>query len=119
MVPRELDEAARIDGASETQRFFHVYFPLIAPTFTNVVVLMYIWTLGTFEIPFLLGGMSGGVAGSMDTIQLFFYRTVFGRGSYSANFIGLGSAISAMILVILASGSLLLQRFLGRRQVEY
>jgi len=119
MVPKELDEAARIDGANEKDRFFYIYFPLIAPTFMNVVVLMYIWTLSTFEIPFLLGGVGGGVSGSMDTIQLFFYRTVFGRSSFSSNFIGIGSAISVVILAILASGSLLLQNFLGRRQIEY
>lgn len=119
MVPKELDEAARIDGASETQRFLYIYFPLIAPAFTNVVVLMYIWTLTTFEVPFLLGGLTGGVSGSMDTIQLFFYRTVFGRGSYSSNFIGIGSTISSILLIVLASGSFLLQKFLGRRQIEY
>lgn len=119
MIPDELDQAARLDGAGEVKRFIHIYFPLLAPTFSNVVVLMYIWTLTTFDIPFLLGGIEGGVSGNMDTIQLFFYRTVFGRGSYSSNFLGIGSSISSMILIILVSGSLLLQYFLNKRQVEY
>ena len=119
MIPAELDQAAKIDGAGEVKRFIHIYFPLLAPTFTNVVVLMYIWTLTTFDVPYLLGGITGGVGGNMDTIQLFFYRTVFGRGSYSTNFLGIGSSISSVILVILVSGSLFLQSFLRKRQVEY
>lgn len=119
MIPAELDQAARIDGAGEVKRFLYIYFPLIAPTFTNVVVLMYIWTLTTFDIPFLLGGITGGVGGNMDTIQLFFYRTVFGRGGYSSNFMGIGSSISSVILVILVTGSFLLQKYLSKRQVDY
>jgi raffinose/stachyose/melibiose transport system permease protein len=116
MVPAELDEAAVMDGAGGAQRFFKVYFPMIAPTFTNVVVLMYIWTLTTFDIPYLLGGVNGGVNGCMDTIQLFFYRTVFARGGYSSNFMGIGSTIALVILAVLLGGSLLLQTFLGRRE---
>ena len=119
MVPIELDEAARIDGANEWQRFFRIYFPLISPTFTNIVVLMYIWTLTTFDIAFLLGGMSGGVNGSMDTIQLFFYRNVFGRSSNVGNFVGMGATYSVIILVTLISGSMLLQWILRKREVSY
>jgi raffinose/stachyose/melibiose transport system permease protein len=118
-VPIELEEAAKIDGAGEVRRFMHIYFPLIAPTFTNVVVLMYIWTLTTFDIPYLLGGVSGGVNGSMDTIQLFFYRTVFGRSAYSDNLMGMGSALSIIILAAIVTGSLLLQRYLSKREISY
>ena len=115
-VPAELEESAKIDGAGEIKRFFNVYFPLISPAFTNIIVLMYIWTLTTFDVPYLMGGMNGGAGGSMDTIQLFFYRTVFGRSSYSSNFMGMGSALSMIILTTLIGGSLLLQRLLKKRE---
>jgi len=115
-VPAELEESATIDGAGEIRRFLHIYFPLISPTFTNVIVLMYIWTLTTFDVPYLMGGINGGPGGSMDTIQLFFYRTVFGGSSYSTNFVGMGSALSTIILVALVGGSLLLQQILRRRE---
>lgn len=118
VIPNELDEAARIDGATEIQRFFRIYFPLISPTFTNIVVLMYIWTLTTFDIPFLLGGLNGGANGCMDLIETFFFRHVFGRGMTS-NFVGMGSAYSMIILVALILGSLLLQKFLSKREVTY
>jgi len=118
VVPMELDEAARIDGANEIQRFFRIYFPLISPTFTNIVVLMYIWTLTTFDIPFLLGGLNGGANGCMDLIETFFYRHVFGRGMTS-NFVGMGSAYSMIILIALILGSMLLQQFLSKREVTY
>jgi ABC-type sugar transport system permease subunit len=116
MIPPELEEAAIIDGAGETKRFFKIYFPLIAPTFTNIIVLMYIWTLTTFDIPYLMGGVTGGVNGNMDTIQLFFYRTVFSRGGYSSNFMGIGSTIATVIMFVLLSGSYLLQKSLSTRE---
>jgi len=115
-VPAELEESAKLDGAGEVRRFIHIYFPLVSPTFTNVIVLMYIWTLTTFDVPYLMGGMNGGAGGCMDTIQLFFYRTVFGRSSYSSNFMGMGSALSVIILSVLVGGSLLLQSLLRRRE---
>lgn len=115
-VPVELEEAAKIDGAGAIRRFFHIYFPLISPTFNNMVVLVYIWTLTAFETPFLLGGNIGGVNGCMDTIQLFFYRTVFGTTNYVGNFMGIGSALSLVIMAVLILGSLFLQRILSKRE---
>lgn len=119
MIPNELVEAAIIDGAGEWKRFTHVYFPLLMPTFTNVMVLMFIWTITAFEVPYILGGISGGINGNMDFLTLFLYRTAFGSGAYSTNFVGMGSAISTVILAILAAGSGIILWVLRGRQVTY
>jgi raffinose/stachyose/melibiose transport system permease protein len=119
MIPNELVEAAIIDGAGEWKRFTRVYFPLLMPTFTNVMVLMFIWTITAFEVPYILGGISGGINGNMDFLALFLYRTAFGSGAYSTNFVGMGSAISTVILAILAAGSGIIMWILRGRQVTY
>lgn len=119
MIPNELIEAAIIDGAGEFKRFTRIYFPLLMPTFTNVMVLMFIWTITSFEVPYVLGGIQGGINGNMDFLALFLYRTAFGTGAYGANFVGMGSAISTIILAILAGGSALMLRLLRGRQVSY
>jgi raffinose/stachyose/melibiose transport system permease protein len=119
MIPIELIEAAVIDGAGEFKRFTRIYFPLLIPTFTNVMVLQFIWTITAFQIPYVLGGLQGGINGNMDFLALFLYRTAFGSGAYSTNFVGMGSAISTVILAILASGSAIILRLLRGRQVSY
>jgi raffinose/stachyose/melibiose transport system permease protein len=119
MIPNELVEASIIDGAGEFKRFIHVYFPLLMPTFTNVMVLMFIWMITVFEVPYIMGGVNGGINGNMDFLALFLYRTAFGSGAYSTNFVGMGSAISTVILAILAGGSAIILRLLRGRQVTY
>ena len=119
MIPNELVEASIIDGAGEWKRFTRVYFPLLMPTFTNVMVLMFIWCITAFEIPYILGGISGGINGNMDFLTLFLYRTAFGSGAYSTNFVGMGSAISTVILAILGGGSGIILWILRGRQVTY
>ncbi|WP_431279571.1 carbohydrate ABC transporter permease [Leifsonia poae] len=59
-IPRELDEAARIDGASRVGTFWRVIFPLMKPVVATAVILnsMFVW--GDFVNPqFLLGPTSG------------------------------------------------------------
>jgi len=119
MIPTDLIDAAIIDGANETQRALKIYFPLLIPTFTTVSVLMFVWTMTAFDVPYIVGGIQGGISGNMDMLTLFLYRTVFGSGAYSVNFLGMGSAISTILLVLLSVGAYLIMRVLRSRQVDY
>jgi len=119
MIPTDLIDAAIIDGAKETQRAIKIYFPLLIPTFTTVSVLMFVWTMTAFDVPYIVGGVQGGISGNMDMLTLFLYRTVFGSGAYSVNFLGMGSAISTILLIMLSVGAYLIMRALRSRQVEY
>jgi len=119
VIPTDCIEASIIDGTSEFQRVTRIYFPLLMPTFTSVSVLMFVWTMTAFSEPYILGGLQGGINGNMDMLTLFLYRNVFGAGPFSMNFLGMGSAISTVILLILVAGALLIMRGLRSLQVEY
>src|SRR5690606_20759786 len=55
-VPKELHEAAMIDGAGAPQRFVFVTFPFLRPTSVIITLLASIWTFQSFDIVYLLTG---------------------------------------------------------------
>ena len=59
-VPKELLEAAKIDGANARQRFWYITLPFIRGTSVIITLLASIWTFQNFDIIYLLTG--GGPA---------------------------------------------------------
>ena len=119
MIPNELIEAAIIDGAGRVEAVHARLLPapdahLHQRDGAHVHLVHH-----RLRDPLHPGGISGGINGNMDFLALFLYRTAFGSGAYSTNFVGMGSAISTVILVILAGGSLIILRVLRGRQVTY
>jgi len=55
-VPRELDECAFIDGASQGRVFFRIIFPLLQPVTVTVIVLNAMWMWNDFLLPLLIVG---------------------------------------------------------------
>ncbi|MCS7243049.1 MAG: carbohydrate ABC transporter permease [Candidatus Caldatribacterium sp.] len=53
-IPRELEEAAMIDGCSRLQVFFKIVFPLLKPTTTTVAILDVLWIWNDFLLPSLI-----------------------------------------------------------------
>ncbi len=113
LIPKELEEAAIIDGSNELQRFFRIYLPLIAPTIINIFILSYIWSITNFEIPFILGGPTGGVGKNMDFVTIFFYRTAFAE--VSRNSMGMGTTIAVCTFIILLIGTFFQFRIFMKR----
>jgi len=112
-VPKELHEAAQVDGASKWQRFWKVSFPLLTPyIFYNLVVGM-ISSLQIFEPIFVLYRDSQPLVPS--TISMVYYLW---QKSFSHFEIGYGSAISWVILVIILVITLIQFR-LQKRWVNY
>jgi ABC-type sugar transport system permease subunit len=105
MVPRDILESAQIDGAGEWKCFFYMFLPQIRPTFLNIVLIHYIWAVSIFEIPFMLGGINGGVNKSMDFISINYYRVAFGV-SYTANRVGFGTTIAMVVSSIVLIGTI-------------
>ncbi len=115
MVSRDYEEAARIEGAGKIQVFTRIYLPMIRHTFVNVIVLSYIWSITLFDIPYAIAGREGGLNRGMDVLENFFYRTTFSATSgFSSNFIGMGSTISVVLLLVISIGSGLLMLLLNR-----
>jgi multiple sugar transport system permease protein len=95
-IPREIHEAAQVDGASSWKRFWRISFPLLTPfIFYNLVVGM-ISSLQIFEPIFVLYRDNQPLLSS--TISMVYYLW---QKSFSHFEIGYGSAISWVILVII------------------
>ncbi len=94
-ISDELREAARVDGASETQLYRYVILPLLTPvTVTAVIILGHI-SLKIFDLVFAMTG--SGPAFSTDVPGIFMYETSF-RGNRFAE----GAAIAVVMLAMVA-----------------
>lgn len=103
-VPRDLEDAARVDGASELGVFRHVMVPLAAPALAAGLVMSWARSLGEFGATILF---AGNVAGRTQTLPLVVYAE-FGAGDLDA-------AIAAATVLVLAAIGVLVAVRLGRR----
>jgi len=78
-IPSDLDEAARIDGANDWQRFWRMTMPLLGHTLTLVTVLLVIGAVQEFTLPTVLYGnlSSPGPDNSVLLLNLYIYREAF------------------------------------------
>ena len=95
-VPTVLYEAARVDGASAMQRFWHITLPQLRPVLTVVVLLRTIWMFNKFDIVWLL--TRGGPMRSTEHLPVLAYRKAF-----VAYDVGMGAAISSLSFLMLAA----------------
>ncbi len=110
-IPPELVEAASIDGASRTQQFRHITWPLIAPGVTINMVLILIIVFKLFDQVAVLTG--GGPAGATETLSYYIIRMGF-----TANRTGYASAIAVVLFIVITLLSSIVVRFLKQREVE-
>ena len=91
-VDPALREAAAIDGASETQTFFRVVFPVMKPINIVIVVITVIESLRAFDIAFIINkGLNG-----LELLSTLVTNNIIGETSR----IGFGSAIAVVLLVV-------------------
>lgn len=109
-VPRELLEAATIDGAGLWGRFRHITIPSISSVGTFVVLLSVIGSFQLFELPYVLMNSSGGPDNRGLTIVMYLYQVGFQAGD-----LGYASAV-AWALAALLIGCAGLMRWSQRRQ---
>lgn len=106
-------EAARIDGASEWQQFWHITLPLIWPQIKISILYIVITTLnGSFIIVQVMTG--GGPNNATHVMGSYLYQQAFTQYNF-----GYGATIGVMILVLSLITVLLLQFLLRREKVEY
>jgi multiple sugar transport system permease protein len=111
-VPKELHEAAAIDGAGPLQRFRSVTWPLLAPALTiNTVVQL----ISAFKVFDHIQVITNGGPGEGTTASIAF--TVIQVG-FTANRQGQASAMAIMMLVIIAIASAVTLKLLQRREVD-
>ena len=116
-IPEDLQQAARIDGASRWQVFRDVVFPMLAPAFTIVTVLSFILIFRAFDLIYVLTGPQGAPAGRTHVIGVLIYGDAFGTSGYSAKpRMSYAIAEGVTLFLFLAGVSALLLKGLGRRE---
>jgi len=111
-IPKELLEAAAIDGAGPIRRFGAITWPLLAPSVTITCVLSLI---GGFKIYDQVKVMTNGGPGVGSTSTLAFDVVATG---IDAGAVGYGAAKAAIMFLIIAGVSLISLRIFRRREVE-
>jgi raffinose/stachyose/melibiose transport system permease protein len=111
-------EAARIDGASDGQVFRKIIFPLMAPSFTIIAILTFIGAFEWFELPYVIGGVTGQPGGSTTTMALLFYRLAFGTVDSATVDVGISSSIGVILFIFVGIGAALGTYFLRKREIE-
>src|SRR6202012_4460893 len=104
-VPDDVLEAAKVDGATRSQRFWLVTLPIIRPTLAPAVTLGAIWTFNMFNVVFLVSG--GDPDETTDILVSEAYRWAFTRDAQY----GYAGAYAVLIFLLLAGSA----RVFGRR----
>ena len=94
-IPDELREAARVDGATELQAFWHVVFPLLRPITLSAVIILGHISLKIFDLVFVM--TFGGPGYSTDMPGLNMYITTFRQDLFAQ-----GAAIATVLLLMVA-----------------
>lgn len=113
-IPKELYDAARIDGAGPWASFQHITWPLLWDITRILVLLHIIGSMQAFIWQFVLTG--GGPVHATETLGIYLWRASFhtqgGRYGYAA-------AVGVAILVLVIGASILMYRLSRRETVEY
>jgi multiple sugar transport system permease protein len=102
VIPDELYEAARVDGASGAQTFRHLTLPLLRTTLAAVLVIRLIDLLKMFDLPYVLTGGGPGVATepvSMHIVQVGFQFFRLGAGAAQSFLLFAGVGLLVLLLL--------------------
>jgi raffinose/stachyose/melibiose transport system permease protein len=110
-IPREVEEAAAIDGASRWQGIRYVTLPLLGPTIRVSVFLSIIGSLQLFDLVWVT--TRGGPVNASNTMAVY----MFDRGFVRFQF-GYGSAVAVILFLICFVLALAYQRWVMRRDTE-
>ncbi|HZN19772.1 MAG TPA: sugar ABC transporter permease [Micromonosporaceae bacterium] len=108
-VPRELEEASRVDGATPTQRFRHIVLPQLMPVIALLAVLRFIMTFNKFDDVYLL---TGGAAGT-EVVSIRVYQFLTAQTD-----IGAAAAQAVVLAAVLVVFVVVYLRFFGSRRAE-
>jgi multiple sugar transport system permease protein len=93
-MPKEITEAAKVDGASFWQSFWQITFPLMLPVSVTAVIIRTIFKLKLADIVINVTG--GGPGGATDTVSSYIYRVYRDRSN-----VGYGTALAIFYLVLI------------------
>ena len=103
MIPKNLYEAASLDGASEWKLFTRITLPLLRPVLVMVMVVSFIGSFQIFDT--IVVATDGGPINSTRAINFYIFEQVFEQYK-----IGYGAAMATLLLLFLAIFSLIQMR---------
>jgi len=106
-VPREIEEATRVDGAGWLQAYLRVIIPFMFPVISAVLVIDVISCLKQMEMIFL--STEGGPGMLTQFVSVYLYQKAFIAGQY-----GYGNALSVLFVIVAVGITLVVQRILRR-----
>ncbi len=93
-VPKELYEAAEVDGANKASLFFHITIPQLKETFIIVFATLTIASMKVYDVVYVM--TNGGPVNSTQTLASYMYAQTF---SYTN--LGIGSAIASIMMLVM------------------
>ena len=111
-IPRELTEAARVDGASGWRAFKSIIFPLMIPVSLTAIMVRIIFKLKMADI--VINVTLGGPGGATDTVSSFIFREYRDRSN-----VGYGTTMAFFYLILIIIGFTILMRVASRWMRPY
>ncbi len=115
-IPRELREAATIDGANRWQNFWHITFPLLNPTIVFITVTAMIGSLQVFTPAVIMTTVQGEAGGPINSTRVMVYHIY--SMAFRNNQLGYGAALAFLLfgLILLIT---IVQLRLTQRDIGY
>lgn len=111
VIPDELYDAARIDGANVWQRFWRITLPLLRPALLLALLFRTMDAFRVFDLVFVM--TQGGPGGATQVLQFYGYKALFTEGR-----VGYGATISVTVFVAIFILSLFYIRAAGSKLLE-
>ncbi|MFF1876043.1 carbohydrate ABC transporter permease, partial [Kitasatospora herbaricolor] len=111
IIPEEVYEAAKVDGATTWQRFWRVTMPLVKPALLVAVLFRVLDALRIYDLPAILTGGGGGTGNATTTLSILVVDQIR-QGFNSA------SALSTITFIIIFLVAFIFVRFLGTKVVR-
>ena len=106
-MPKDIQEAAKVDGATGWTSFWNITFPLMLPVSVTTIVLRIIFQLKLADI--VINTTSGGPGGATDTVSSFIFREYRDRSN-----VGYGTMAAEVYLIIIIIFITILLNLVGR-----
>lgn len=111
-IPKDIQEAAKVDGANPWQSLLKITFPLMIPVSITVIILRIIFKLKLADI--VINMTSGGPGGATDTVTSFIFREYRDRSN-----VGYGTMLAEFYLVIIIVFMLTLLSLVSRWRKKF
>ncbi len=98
-IPRDIYDAAEVDGATGVRRFIHVTFPMMANLYLICTLLSVLWALGDFTTVYLVSG--GGPANITQVLATLGFDYAFERADPALGVAAVMSALPVLIPIVI------------------